>query len=77
VIAWTIMFVRVVVMTGLISRPLAGSLAIALGMMALAGTAVLLVLFAQPIAADWNRDDGRQSVRARRGDQVRTAVRRR
>ena len=45
VIAWTIMFVRVVVMTGLVSRPLAGSLAIALGMMTLAGAAVLLVLF--------------------------------
>ena len=45
VIAWTIMFVRVVVMTGVISRPLAGSLAIALGMMTVAGAAVALVLF--------------------------------
>jgi uncharacterized membrane protein (DUF4010 family) len=45
VIAWTIMFVRVVVMTGVVSRPLAASLAIALGTMTLAGAAVSLVLF--------------------------------
>lgn len=45
VIAWTIMFVRVVVMTGIISRPLAVSLAIPLGLMTLAGLAVCLVLF--------------------------------
>jgi uncharacterized membrane protein (DUF4010 family) len=45
VIAWTIMFVRVVVMTGIISRPLAVSLGIPLGLMTLAGLAVCLVLF--------------------------------
>lgn len=45
VIAWTIMFVRVVIVTGVISRPLAGALAIAMGTMTLAGAAVLLVLF--------------------------------
>ena len=45
VIAWTIMFVRVVVMTGVIDRPLARSLAVALGMMTLAGAVVSFVLF--------------------------------
>jgi uncharacterized membrane protein (DUF4010 family) len=45
VIAWTIMFVRVVVMAGVIDRPLAGSLAVALGMMTLAGAVVSFVLF--------------------------------
>jgi uncharacterized membrane protein (DUF4010 family) len=45
VIAWTIMFVRVVVMTGVIDRPLARLLAVALGMMTLAGAAVAFVLF--------------------------------
>jgi uncharacterized membrane protein (DUF4010 family) len=45
VIAWTIMFVRVVVMTGLVYPPLAVSLGIALGGMAVAGLAVSLVLW--------------------------------
>ena len=45
VLAWTIMFVRVVVMTGVVYRPLAAPLGIALGMMTVAGLGVSLVLW--------------------------------
>ena len=45
VIAWTIMFLRVVVMVGIINRALAASLAVALGCMALAGLLVCLALW--------------------------------
>ena len=45
VIAWTIMFLRVVVMVGIINRALAASLAVALGCMALAGLFVCLALW--------------------------------
>jgi uncharacterized membrane protein (DUF4010 family) len=45
VLAWTIMFVRVVIMTGVINRPLVGSLAIALGAMTLTGLGICLVLW--------------------------------
>ena len=45
VVAWTIMFVRVVVVVGLINRSLAASLALALGCMAAAGLLVSLVLW--------------------------------
>jgi uncharacterized membrane protein (DUF4010 family) len=45
VIAWTIMFVRVVVMTGVVYRPLAAPLGVALGMMTVAGLGVCLVLW--------------------------------
>ena len=44
-IAWSIMFVRIVVMTGVVYPPLAVSLGIALGGMAVAGLAVSLVLW--------------------------------
>ena len=45
VVAWTIMFVRVVVVVGLVNRALAASLALALGCMALAGLLVSLLLW--------------------------------
>jgi uncharacterized membrane protein (DUF4010 family) len=45
VVAWTIMFVRVVVVVGLVNRALAASLALALGCMALTGLLVSLVLW--------------------------------
>jgi uncharacterized membrane protein (DUF4010 family) len=45
VIAWTIMFLRVVVMVGIINRALAASLAVALGCMAVAGLLVSLLLW--------------------------------
>src|SRR5262249_19852972 len=45
VLAWTIMFVRVVVMVGVISRPLAVSLAVALGCMAAAGAVISFFLW--------------------------------
>jgi uncharacterized membrane protein (DUF4010 family) len=45
VVAWTIMFLRVVVMVGLVNRVLAGGLALALGWMAAAGLLVSLVLW--------------------------------
>ena len=45
VIAWTIMFLRVVIMVGIINRALAASLAVALGCMALVGLLVCLALW--------------------------------
>jgi uncharacterized membrane protein (DUF4010 family) len=45
VVAWTIMFLRVVVIVGMVSRSLAGDLALALGLMAGAGLLVSLVLW--------------------------------
>jgi uncharacterized membrane protein (DUF4010 family) len=45
VVAWTIMFLRVVVMVGVVNRALAASLALALGCMAAAGLVVSLVLW--------------------------------
>ena len=45
VVAWTIMFVRVVVMVSLVNRALAASLALALGCMAAAGLLISLVLW--------------------------------
>src|SRR4029077_11543019 len=45
VVAWTIMFLRVVVEVGVINRALAASLALALGCMAAAGLLVSLVLW--------------------------------
>jgi uncharacterized membrane protein (DUF4010 family) len=45
VIAWTIMFVRVVVMTGVVYPPLAVSLGVAIGGMAVAGLVVSLLLW--------------------------------
>ena len=45
VIAWTIMFLRVVILVGIINRALAASLAVALGCMALAGLLVCLALW--------------------------------
>jgi uncharacterized membrane protein (DUF4010 family) len=45
VVAWSIMFLRVVVMVGVVNRPLAASLALALGSMAAAGLIVSLVLW--------------------------------
>jgi len=45
VLAWTIMFVRVVVMTAVVYRPLAAPLGIALGLMTVAGLGVSLVLW--------------------------------
>jgi uncharacterized membrane protein (DUF4010 family) len=53
VLAWTIMFVRVVVMVGLINRPLAASLAVALGCMAAAGVVISFIL--------WRRGKARQT----------------
>ena len=45
VVAWTIMFLRVVLMVGLVNRALATSLALALGFMAAAGLLVSLFLW--------------------------------
>jgi uncharacterized membrane protein (DUF4010 family) len=45
VVAWTIMFLRVVVIVGMVNRSLAGGLALALGLMAVAGLLVSLVLW--------------------------------
>ena len=45
VVAWTIMFLRVVVMVGIVNRSLAGALALPLGLMAVAGLLVSLVLW--------------------------------
>ena len=45
VVAWTIMFVRVIVMVGVVNRDLVGDLALALGCMAVAGLIVTLVLW--------------------------------
>src|SRR5215470_10140759 len=45
VVAWTIMFLRVVVMVGLVNRALAGGLAVGLGAMAVAGLIVSLLLW--------------------------------
>ena len=45
VVAWTIMFLRVVVIVGMVNRSLAGGLALALGLMAAAGLLVSLVLW--------------------------------
>ena len=76
VVAWTIMFLRVVVIVGMVNRSLAGGLALALGLMAAAGLLVSLVL--------WQRTRfhgrgvvtaGYESLRARRGDQVWVALR--
>jgi uncharacterized membrane protein (DUF4010 family) len=53
VIAWTIMFLRVVVEVGVINRALAASLALALGCMAAAGLLVSLVL--------WRRSRARET----------------
>jgi uncharacterized membrane protein (DUF4010 family) len=44
-VAWTIMFLRVVIMVGLVNRALAASLALALGCMAATGLVVSLVLW--------------------------------
>lgn len=44
VVAWTVMFLRVVVMVGLVNRSLAGGLAVALGSMAATGLLVSLFL---------------------------------
>jgi uncharacterized membrane protein (DUF4010 family) len=53
VVAWTIMFVRVVIVVGLVNRFLARDLALALGCMAAAGLLVSLVL--------WRRSRGRET----------------
>ena len=53
VIAWTIMFLRVVVMVSLVNRALAGGLALALGWMAAAGVLISLVL--------WRRSKSRET----------------
>lgn len=53
VVAWTIMFLRVVVMVGLVNSALAGGLALALGWMAAAGLVVSLVL--------WHRTRSRET----------------
>jgi len=53
VVAWTIMFLRVVVEVGVINRALAASLALALGCMAAAGLLVSLVL--------WRRSRARET----------------
>ena len=45
VVAWTIMFLRVVVIVGMVNRSLAGDLGLALGLMAAAGLLVSLVLW--------------------------------
>jgi uncharacterized membrane protein (DUF4010 family) len=45
VVAWTIMFLRVGVMVGLVNRALVGGLALGLGWMAVAGLIVSLVLW--------------------------------
>jgi uncharacterized membrane protein (DUF4010 family) len=54
VIAWTIMFVRVVVMVALVDRALAAGLALALGWVAVAGLVVSLVL--------WRRSRSRETA---------------
>jgi uncharacterized membrane protein (DUF4010 family) len=53
VVAWTIMFLRVVVVVGLVNRALAGGLVLALGCMAVAGLLVSLVL--------WRRSRARET----------------
>jgi uncharacterized membrane protein (DUF4010 family) len=53
VIAWTIMFVRVVVMVAVVNRAMAGGLALALGWVAAAGLVVSLVL--------WRRSRSRET----------------
>ncbi len=53
VVAWTIMFIRVVVMVGVVNRDLASDLVLALGCMAAAGLVVTLVL--------WRRGRGRET----------------
>ncbi|MGH7811961.1 MAG: MgtC/SapB family protein [Candidatus Binatia bacterium] len=53
VVAWTIMFLRVVVMVGLVNRALVGGLALGLGWMAAAGLLVSLVL--------WRRSRSRET----------------
>jgi uncharacterized membrane protein (DUF4010 family) len=53
VVAWTIMFIRVVVMVGVVNRVLAASLALALGSMTAAGLLVSLVL--------WRRSRSRET----------------
>ena len=45
VVAWTIMFLRVVVIVGMVNRSLAGGLGLALGLMTAAGLLVSLVLW--------------------------------
>ena len=45
VVSWTIMFLRVVVLVGMVNRSLAGVLALALGLMATTGLLVSLVLW--------------------------------
>jgi len=45
IVAWTIMFLRVVVMVGLVNNALAGGLAVALGGMAVAGLIISFVLW--------------------------------
>jgi uncharacterized membrane protein (DUF4010 family) len=45
VVAWTIMFLRVILMAGIVNRPLAGVLGMALGLMAAVGVVVSLVLW--------------------------------
>ncbi|HTM09212.1 MAG TPA: MgtC/SapB family protein [Verrucomicrobiae bacterium] len=52
VVAWTIMFLRVIVMVGLVDRPLAASLAVALGCMAAAGVIVSLLLWRRGTAPE-------------------------
>jgi len=53
VVAWTIMFVRVIVMVGVVNRDLVGDLALALGCMAAAGLIVTLLL--------WRRSRARET----------------
>jgi len=53
VVAWTIMFLRVVIVVGLVNRDLAGALALALGCMATTGLLVSLVL--------WRRSRARET----------------
>lgn len=45
VVAWTIMFLRVVVIVGMVNRSLAGDLGLALGVMAAAGLLISLILW--------------------------------
>ena len=54
VVAWTIMFIRVVVMVGLVNRALAGGLALALGWIAAASLLISLVL--------WQRSRSRETA---------------
>ncbi len=76
VVAWTIMFVRVVVVVGLVNRFLARDLALALGCMAAAGLLVSLVLWRRSRGrVTGSGDRGSEPVRTQRSDQVWLAVR--